>query len=104
VIATGVIAVWPGLGRRRGSRQVETAEAQGCVTDIEGGQTPVRGLDGDVALEPGLVCATPPDLGEGLRHPCRGLAHGVETRVGRVEYLLLGGDLGVVRSGQRGSG
>ena len=69
--------------------QVEAAEAERGVADVERGQAaPGVGL-GRLPLEPGLQGAALLDrvaLRDALRRP----PHGIEPRVGRVEMTLFG--------------
>ena len=87
-------AVGDGVARRLalarfevGRRQVETAEAQRGVADVEGGQPPAGVGLGRFPFEPRLQGAALLDrvaLGDALRRP----PHGIEPCVGRVEVAL----------------
>ena len=79
------------VGRRQ---QVEAAEAQRRVADVEAGQAAAGVGLGGLALEPGLVGAAPGDLGVPLGHPLGRPTHDVEPGVGGVEVALLGLQLG----------
>src|SRR5207245_10442535 len=98
--------------------EVEAAEGEGRVADVEGGQAPAGVGLGGVTLEAGLVRPAPLDLGVAFGHPLRGAAHGVEAGVGSVEVPPLGVERGVwsvaapmarvltlrVRAGRQGPG
>ena len=71
----------------RPSGQVEAAEAERGVADVERGQAAAGVGLGGLALEPGLVGAALLDrvaLRDALRRP----PHGIEPGVGRVEVAL----------------
>ena len=92
--AADVVPVAVGGGAGVVGLQVEAAEHQGCVADLERRQSPLGVGDGDVALEPGLVGPAPPHLGEALGDPPGGRPHLVEPVVGPVDIALLGRELG----------
>ena len=100
-------AVGVGRDRRLGAgTQVEAAEAQRRVADVEAGQAAAGVGLGRLPLEAGLVGAAPGDLGVALGHPLGRPAHDVEPGVGGVEVALLGLQFGVgalgVGFGRRG--
>jgi len=84
---------------------VEAAEAERRLTDVERGESALRGLDRHIAFEARLVRAPGTNLRKRLRHPLGRLTHGVEALIDRVDVDLLGRDLGVDVGaiGQRGS-
>ena len=83
-----------GLGRRR-RQEVEAAEAQRRVADVEAGQAAAGVGLGRLALEAGLVGAAPGDLRVPLGDPLGRPAHDVEAGVGGVEVALLRCQLGI---------
>ncbi len=75
--------------------EVEAAEHQGRLADVEVGEPALGHVPGDVALEPGLVGAARAHVGVGGPDPFGGRAHRFEPRVGRRDVGLLGGQLRV---------
>ena len=63
----------------------DAAEAQRRLADVEGGEAAPGHVVGGVALEAGLVGAARADLGVAPATRAGGVAHGVETRVRRVD-------------------
>ena len=76
---------------------VEPSEHERRVTDVEVGETSLRHVPGDVALEAGLVRAAGPNVRIRGAHPFRGLAHRLQTGVGSVDVGLFGLELRIVR-------
>ena len=76
--------------------EVEAAEAEGGIADVEGRETAIGGVDRDVAFEAGLVGPAPSDVGIGLRdRGCRVL-HRLQALIDRVEIGLFGHDFRVL--------
>ena len=75
--------------------EVEPAEDQGRLADVEVGQAALGHVPGDVALEAGLVGAAGAHVGVGGPDPFGRGAHRLEPRVGRRDVGLLGGELRV---------
>ena len=75
--------------------EIEPAEAERRLADVEVGEAALGDVVGDVALEPGLVRAARPDVGVRLPHPPGRPAHRLEPRVGRVEVGLFALDFRV---------
>ena len=92
--AADVVPVAVGGGAGVVGLQVEAAEHQRGVADLEVGQAALGVGDGDVALEPGLVGPAPAHLGVALGDPPGGRPHLVEPVVGPVDVALLGRELG----------
>ena len=75
--------------------EVEAAEHQGRLADVEVGQAALGDVPGDVALEPGLVGAAGAHVGVGGPDPFGRGSHGLEPRVRRRDIGLFGGQLRV---------
>ena len=83
-----------GIGGSVGVEEVEAAEGERRVADVEAGQAAAGVGLGGLALEPGLVGAASSDLGVALGHPFGRPTHDVEPGVRDVEMALLGLQLG----------
>ena len=86
---------------RTPSLQVEAAEDQGRLADVEVGEAALGDVPGDVALEAGLVGAAGAHVGVRGPDPFGRGPHGLEPGVGRVDIGLFGGELGIGRAAGR---
>ncbi len=80
--------------------EIEPAEDQGRLTDVEIGQPALGHVPGDVPFEPGLMGAARAHVGVGGTYPLGGGAHGFEAGVRPRDIALLCGELGVDTVGQ----
>ena len=80
--------------------EVEPAEDQRRLADVEVGQPALGHVPGDVALEPGLVGAAGAHVGVGGPDPLGGRAHGFEAGVRRRDIACSAASSGSIRSGK----